>query len=370
MGRPSAPLSASTSAPSRAAVLVVSDRYGGAEKYLNSLYGGLRSAGVSASLVGRLPSASTILTPAEPLPLSAKWSRKNLLRGLARLPRERRIVRAAFSDFTPDWIHVQFKREQIGFTKVLSELAPVIWTEHGVLSRTSPLRRSYARAAQSASGIICVSPAVAESISDLVPPRKIRVIENTFGVKRSDAGRLERADNTRSSTRTEVLWVGRLDTAKRPSLAIDYARANPDHHVTVAGTGALSQVFARAARDLPNLEWRGHVDDVEPLMRAASVLMFTSTGRGEGMPTVLAEAAAAGLPVVTHEGSGAEWLVRDLEGTIVRSARDMDQWRRAFESPSTPSDDRLDLWLSAHSLEVWVEAHHRAFQEFTAAPRS
>lgn len=355
-------------------VLVVAraERLGGAERYLSRLYEGLSRRGVTASLAGRLPGwplkqAASV----EELMLGPKWSRRTMAAGLLRAPSE--AVRVArFARGTRfDVAHMQFKREQIAFTTRLSRIMPVIWTEHGVLPAKSPLRPLYARAGRHVEKVICVSQAVAESIEGVIDPAKICVIENGLDVETGPArreGESVRAHIGREPVRV-VLWVGRLDSGKRPELAIEYARWNPEDHVLVVGDGTQRGVVERSAIGLSNVSVIGHVDDVGPYYAAADVMMFTSTGRGEGMPTVLVEAAAYGTPVVSHAGSGAEDFVRASGGRVIADATDPEQWRAAISDPTLHDEQPRRQWSDDHNLARWLDRHQAVIGEAASVTR-
>ena len=110
-----------------------------------------------------------------------------------------------------------------------------------------------------------------------------------------------------------LLWVGPIVARKRTDLLLEawceLAPARPDLHLVVAGprldtagpqgTELQRKIEALAdrsgARD--RLHFLGSIEDVEEKMRAADVFGFTSSR--EGMPNVVLEAMASGVPVVT-----------------------------------------------------------------------
>lgn len=107
------------------------------------------------------------------------------------------------------------------------------------------------------------------------------------------------------------LWIGRMNANKRPEAVVELAARLPDarFRMVVAGTrdddGLARSVRDRAA-GLPNLELLGPQsrDALMPLVdRSVAVL---STSRAEGMPNVLLEAWARGVPalVLAHDPDG------------------------------------------------------------------
>jgi glycosyltransferase involved in cell wall biosynthesis len=124
-------------------------------------------------------------------------------------------------------------------------------------------------------------------------------------VPAASAGRAEWED------RFVVLSVGRLDAEKNPLLLVDIIRAlveaDPRWHLTVCGEGpllaTLKERVAEPALDA-HVEVRGYVPftDLRDLYRSSHVFLHVSLT--EGLPQVLFEAFAAGLPVVATDVGG------------------------------------------------------------------
>lgn len=98
------------------------------------------------------------------------------------------------------------------------------------------------------------------------------------------------------------LFVGRLEKQKQPLLLVEVAVKLKDRFpfvIVVAGEGSLKKEMLAAVRErgVENLfNFLGYNDDIPGLMNAAHCLLLPS--EYEGMPLVVLEAAAAGLPVV------------------------------------------------------------------------
>ena len=69
------------------------------------------------------------------------------------------------------------------------------------------------------------------------------------------------------------------------------------------------------------IEWWGHSDDMPDMLRKADVFCLPSWYR-EGIPKVLIEAAASGLPIVTTDMPGCREVVRDSENGFLVPPRD------------------------------------------------
>jgi polysaccharide biosynthesis protein PelF len=118
-----------------------------------------------------------------------------------------------------------------------------------------------------------------------------------------------------------VGWVGRLDRKKRVEdvlRAVAFLRLmQPDAHlVIVGGPDAFMPEYAAALRELADALGLGSAalflgdrPDAPRLMAGFDALLWLS--EGEGMPHVIAEAGAAGLPVVATRDGGVGALIDD-----------------------------------------------------------
>jgi glycosyltransferase involved in cell wall biosynthesis len=143
----------------------------------------------------------------------------------------------------------------------------------------------------------------------------------------------------------ELLSVGRLDPEKAPemlleALALLEKRTPGYYRLTIVGDGQLeNQLRAEADRFGDAVRFCGHVPngpELFKLYRASD--LFVHVARTEGLPQVLTEAQAAGLPIVATDvggvraglGGGAEALLvpsndpEALAAAIVRLASDGD----------------------------------------------
>ena len=123
-----------------------------------------------------------------------------------------------------------------------------------------------------------------------------------------------------------VGWVGRLDRKKRvedfiQAAALVHRRRPAARFVVVGGPDAFMPEYADELRALaadlglgPALTFLGDRPDVPRLLAGLDVFVWLS--RGEGMPHVIAEAGAAGLPVVATRDNGAAEQIADGESGL------------------------------------------------------
>ena len=116
-------------------------------------------------------------------------------------------------------------------------------------------------------------------------------------------------------------WVGRLDRKKRvedflEAAALVHAREPAARFLVIGGPDAFMPEYALALRKQATalgldgvLRFLGDRVDVPDLLAALDVFVWLS--RDEGMPHVIAEAGAAGLPVVATADNGAQQQIED-----------------------------------------------------------
>ncbi len=90
----------------------------------------------------------------------------------------------------------------------------------------------------------------------------------------------------------------------------------PDESLTAIGVRELEQWDSEGL-----VEWRGHVDNLEGVLPEASVVVLPTYYR-EGVPKILLEAAACGVPVVTTDIPGCRDVVQPGRTGLLVKPRD------------------------------------------------
>jgi glycosyltransferase involved in cell wall biosynthesis len=165
----------------------------------------------------------------------------------------------------------------------------------------------------------------------IVPAELLRVAPNgvdTEGILRVPAG-------ARASVRgalgldSQLVWlaVGRFEVAKDyPNMLRAFAlvrRDRPTATLLLVGRGSLQPETEALVRELglnEAVRFLGVRDDVPAVMAAADAYVMSSAW--EGMPMVLLEAAAAGLPIVATEVGGNREVILEGESGFLVPPRD------------------------------------------------
>lgn len=120
-----------------------------------------------------------------------------------------------------------------------------------------------------------------------------------------------------------LVWSKGMDLAAKAvsslvddgyDLSLDiFGRSDPANPLPVAETEVTEWT-----RTLSGIRYHGHVEDVPRIWREHHIGIFPTRG-GEGLPRVLLEASACGVPTIVTRVPGCEDFVRDgVEGFVVR----------------------------------------------------
>lgn len=134
------------------------------------------------------------------------------------------------------------------------------------------------------------------------------------------------ADRLDISASAQILiWVGRLDRQKDPMLLLDamkiVVKTKPNVHLLMVGDGTMR---APVEAHIEMLDLYGHVSllgaippqEIAELLRISDLFVLSSAY--EGMPIVVLEALASGVPVITTEVGEVRLVVHDgIDGFVV-----------------------------------------------------
>ena len=142
-----------------------------------------------------------------------------------------------------------------------------------------------------------------------------------------------------------ALYVGRLAEEKGIGTLLESWSGDNAFPLKIVGDGPLAPDVRTAAENHPNIDYLGRQDrnQVLSLMKDAAFLVFPSTWY-EGLPTVIIEAFACGLPVVASElGGTASLLEPGITGLYFEAGNSVqlkEKVRQLHEQPSTLKEMR------------------------------
>jgi glycosyltransferase involved in cell wall biosynthesis len=175
-----------------------------------------------------------------------------------------------------------------------------------------PYRHLYPRA----DSIICQSPAMAADLKAhfRLPNSKLQILPNPVNITAMPS------EPASFSTTLHLLAVGRLSREKGLDLllhALPRIRTiHPKLRLTILGTGPEASNLHKLATQLGLADAVTFPGYRDPADYYAASTLFVLPSRYEGMPNVLLEAAAAGLPIVATPCSvGVSDLLQNAPGT-------------------------------------------------------
>lgn len=126
-----------------------------------------------------------------------------------------------------------------------------------------------------------------------------------------------------------IILVGRIEDVKDPLRALSifeqYSSIRKNIKLFYVGSGVLEDTLKNeiSKKNLNNVSILGSRDDVAEIMMASDVFLMTS--KFEGLPFVLVEAQATGLPCVVIDNVSFESKITDLVEFVENDA-DLDVW--------------------------------------------
>jgi glycosyltransferase involved in cell wall biosynthesis len=158
-----------------------------------------------------------------------------------------------------------------------------------------------------------------------------------------------------------ALFVGRLVEEKGiGTLLAAWSRLSVKPKLKIIGDGPLAPAVANAAAAIREIEWLGprSKEEVTGAMAEASVLILPSTWY-EGFPLVIAEAFAAGLPIIASRIGGLAEVVSDGQTGWLVSPGDPDELSsavsRIFSRPQELQAMRRTTHSSSISMKLRLE---------------
>jgi glycosyltransferase involved in cell wall biosynthesis len=305
---------------------------GGADQQLLSAALGLRDRGHEVRIVSLTPLGEMgARARAAGLPTESLEMRRGFAdpRGLTRLVR---LVRA----WRPTVLHSHMLHANLmaRACRLFAPVPAVVSTIHNIYEGGRLRMLGYRLSNRLVDHVTIISQAAADRfIRDrIVPATLLEVVPNGVDTERYRAVPPGTRERLRQSLGlgTEFVWlaVGRFEEAKDyPNMLRAFARVRAEHPAAVlllVGRGSLQAETHALAASLGldgRVRFVGTREDVPEFMTVADGYVMSSAW--EGMPMVLLEAAAAGLPIVATGVGGNPEVVRDgTTGYLVPPADD------------------------------------------------
>jgi glycosyltransferase involved in cell wall biosynthesis len=168
-------------------------------------------------------------------------------------------------------------------------------------------------------------------------------------------------------SRPKILWAGRLDRQKRPDILQRIATSLPEVTFHIYGTCVLDHSPEIAATytalsRMENVVLFGAYDGFDSIpAQNYSLLLYTTAW--DGMPNVVLEALAAGLPVIAPDVGGISEVIAPDSGFLIDRFDDVEAYvtaiSRVTANPRLLADERekrLDLLRRHYTPEAFAAA--------------
>lgn len=191
-----------------------------------------------------------------------------------------------------------------------------------------------------------------------IPPSeisKVRTIYTPAQLEISVPSLAQTQSEQASSRRPNILWAGRLDRQKRFDLAVDVARAMPDVDFKCWGKAVLDAP--------PKLQKLPSNLSLSPPFSSYSELPLSScdgwlyTSSWDGLPTILIELGALGMPIAASAVGGVPELIDETTGWIFEDASGVDGAVRSLRAMLSDPNERRKR---AAALQERVRERHSA----------
>lgn len=239
---------------------------------------------------------------------------------------------------------------------------------------SSPLRRVLSRFVMRAhsriyAAVVAMAPPVRDEImlEMGVAPERVETINNA-SMTAADAARLAEARDAtpRNHQGRHYLGVGRLAPQKNFALLMRaFARiATPQDRLTIVGEGDERPALEQLARTLgiaERVSLPGHRSPIDAFAQADAFILSSDF---EGVPAVVAEALAAGIPIVATDCTVALPMMIENVGRLV-PIKDEDALAAAMAAicddvPDVPAmRARAALFTMEATVERWIALFRR-----------
>ncbi len=293
------------------------DRLGGAEQQAMSLAKGLRRRGWRVSMVALSGSGGDAAAELEDA--GVRFLSLDMRKGLADPRGWIRFQRWLWRE-QPDVLHAHLPHAAwlARWSRLAAPVPLVVDTLHSSSTGTMGRHFGYACSRWMTDHVTAVSEAAAAShlAAGMVSESKLSVVSNGIDVDRWQPDARARAQAREElGVKDDFFWlaVGRLEAVKDyPSLLRAMTRTPEQTRLLVLGAGPQEDQLKELAEWL-GLKHRVHFAGFEPnvlrWMRAADGFVLSS--RCEGLPMVLLEAGACGVPVVATNIPGTREVIAD-----------------------------------------------------------
>lgn len=291
----------------------------------------------------------------------------------------------------PDLLHAHLPHAAwlCRWSRLAAAVPVVIDTLHSSSTGKSGRHFGYALSRRLPDHVTAVSRATAMShlAAGMVREERLSILGNGIEVEAWAPNTQARATARRQiGLKDEFLWmaVGRLEAVKDyPTLLRAMARAPENARLFVLGAGPLQAELRKQAVQLgldQRVRFAGFEPNVAHWMQAADGFVLSS--RYEGLPMVLLEAGACGVPAVATDVPGTrEVVVEGVNGWLARAADPISLGEAMIKLMQMPLEERYAMGecarrrvINEFSMDIvlnrWEQLYERLLAQKSVAWRT
>lgn len=188
------------------------------------------------------------------------------------------------------------------------------------------------------------------------------------------AENIQPTEYSETEGRDTVLWVGRLALQKRPDILVEIAKLLPGQSFDVYGPPGNSASSDKIVNGkVPNITYCGVYNSLDEI-DYTKYSCFLNTSEWDGLPTIIIQMMAIGLPIVTSTICGIPELINEQNSWPVNQFDDPSEYAKALRRISIQKQATEDKVSAARKdvlkVHQWQSFYQRlesldAFSDFS-----
>ncbi|MBR0403205.1 glycosyltransferase [Candidatus Saccharibacteria bacterium] len=177
--------------------------------------------------------------------------------------------------------------------------------------------------------------------------------------------------NQYNSAPLKILWASRVESTKNPELLIAIAKKLDPAEYTIDVYGTFCNGYSAEDFDnIPALHYRGAFKSIDELpIDKYDTFLYTS--RSDGLPNILLEMAARGIPIIASDAGGVgDFIKPNQTGLLIKEQNNPEPYLDALQYASSHPSEMTKLAKGArtlcekrHSFEAYLQSMRRHFKE-------